>query len=810
MRLELHERERDDAIVTLAASLPASDAAVEVRYATRTGALARIDGAIAGAFDREHHAVVLAPCERERELTLEVERFALPTNGLPSRPDIRWTLMLRRGHERPQRYVDVRAFDAVPANGRATAHQELPLWGHSHLDVAWLWAYSDTKRKALRTFANALDLIERDPSFVFMQSQPQLYAFVENGDATLFGRVRERVREGRFSAQPAALWVEPDCNLISGESLLRQMIFAHRYCSDRFGLEPSIAWLPDTFGFPNTLPTLLAHGGIRYFATTKLQWNDTHRFPFTRFRWIGPDGSAVVSGMLDAYEGGPDAPRVLRARERREPLVIGYGDGGGGPTASQVHAAQAVGEWQPPQRWFERIEADALPEYRDELYLEYHRGTYTTHHDVKANNAMLERELAAAEERLAWCVAVRAPHDVMERLFPMLHEAWEIVLRNQFHDVLPGTSVRAAYVESLDEYARARELVEAVRKSCEAMLPRAARQDDDVEVRPSVDGDDVILDNGLVHARLNRKGALLELRTANGRNAVAQANLLAAYRDRPKKWEAWNLDAGYQKKRVPVRPAEGEVESDGLIARFDAAGSPLEMRVSLRAGEPFLRVDCAVDWRSEQIVLRLENWLTVASDRVLYGAPHGTIERVSGDPAKYEVPGQRFASAGDSKSGIALLTLDTYGWSARNLRRGGMQLGHSLLRSPRWPDPQSDRGEARLSWGFAPLDDRAPSTLEHLWEAFALPKRVRLFVPSARNVVVTAVKRAEDGDGLIVRVRECDGAGGEIRLRCGARMREVSAVDALERPVEAGAAIVAEEIVTTVPAFGLRSLRVRF
>ncbi|HET9030346.1 MAG TPA: glycoside hydrolase family 38 C-terminal domain-containing protein [Candidatus Aquilonibacter sp.] len=815
MRLPLRELERGNALVVLETALEPSDVPMRMRYRTRTGALLRLDGAVAGAFDREHTEVLVSPSAAERRVTLEVERRALPTNHLPSGDGWRWQLMLRRATQEPAHTIDVEPVAPATVAEPAT---DVALWGHSHLDVAWLWNYTETRRKAMRTFANALAVGEADPSFVFMQSQPQLYAYVEEQDAAFFARVVDAVREGRFDPSPAALWVEPDCNLISGESLLRQMLFAHRYCTSRFDRAPVLAWLPDTFGFPNTLPTLLAHADIPYFASTKLQWNDTTRFAHPQFRWRGPDGSEVLGAMLAAYEGSASSKRVATARERHEPLVIGYSDGGGGPTLAQVREAERIGSWQRPPQFFEtlRERADVLPVHDDELYLEYHRGTYTTHHDVKAANARIERMLRDVEERVAWCVAVRAPRDVVERLHAQIDAVWEIALRNQFHDVLPGTSVPSAYEESLAEYERAFAMLEFVRSSTEAMLPRAARsQRVPAPCRPVFDDGEYVFDNGIVHARVNENGALVHCSGPGAPNVIAQANLLAAYRDRPRKWEAWNVDAGYERHPARVRPVDRSATSDGLTVRFDAAGSPLTMQVSLIENEPFLRVDVAADWRSDRVLLRVENWLTVAPDRVRFGSPHGTVARAidSETPAgraRFEVPGQRFASAAEAERGMAIFTLDTYGWSTRRLSRGGTHIGHSLLRAPRWPDPLADRGDVALSWAFAPHGGAGTGALEHAWESYAMPPRVRLFTATDTSVLVVAVKPAVDGNGVIVRVRECDGEARPLRLRCGARMRGVCAVDALERTVEDEAAIEGEELVATIPGFGLRSYRVTF
>ena len=810
MRIALRETARTQALVSLEAALPASDGGVVLSYATRTGALARLDGVTVGAFDREHKALRVAASALERTLELTVELQALPTHHLPSGDGVRWKALVRRSHEEPSAFVDVAPADESSA---------LPLWGHAHLDVAWLWNYTQARRKAARTFANAIALMERDPDFVFVQSQPQLYAFVEADDPTLFERVRERVREGRFDASVAALWVESDGNLPSGESLLRQMLAARRYCVERFRVEPDIAWLPDTFGFARTFPTLLAHAGIVRFATTKLQWNDTTRFPHAQFVWRGPDGSEVTSAMLASYDGPLSSPRVRAAQLRGEPLVVGYGDGGGGPTLADMRAASDVGFWERPARWFERLESDRarLPVYDEELYLEYHRGTYTTHHDVKAANAGLERALAMVEEQLAWCAAVRAPREGVERLAAQLRDVWSIVLCNQFHDVLPGTSVREAFVEVMDEYERASAMLAQIHVSSTAMLPRASAPiAEPALVTPAFDGDDVVFDNGAVRARLTADGKLVELRVPNGSNVVTQANLLAAYHDKPKKWDAWNLDAGYERRRERIVPANGRVVEDAFeipyaIGKTTAA----TMRVSLRAGEPFLRVELAVDWNAEHRILRVENWLPLVSDVVTYGAPHGTVQRSArretpAQRARFEVPGQRFATATQAQSGLAILTLDTYGWSARTLRDGGLHLGHSLLRSPRWPDPRSESARADLTWAFMPHDGASVGTIEAAWERFAMEPRVRLFSSDDPAIAVVACKPADDGDGVIVRVRECDGTARSARVRVAARAREASPCDGLERPVDGFVRIEGEELLATIPAYGLRSFRVRF
>jgi alpha-mannosidase len=805
------------------ALLPPQRQATCISYRTRTGALLRVDGVAAGAYDREHHDVLVPPSDRERALTLEVELEALPTNGLPSGPGVIWWFLNAVSHQRPQMWVDIchPEVSKDPEQGAVSARDEgsaLPVIGHSHLDVAWLWTYEQTRRKAERTFAIACDLLDRDPQFRFAQSQPQLYRFVEEGDPELFKRVRTEVGTGRFDPDVAALWVESDCNLPSGESLLRQMLFANEYCMQRFGMSPSIAWLPDSFGFANTLPQLLAHAGIPSFATTKLQWNDTTRFPYPQFVWKGPDGSAVIGALIQSYDGGPYPWRIRTARERHEPLIVGYGDGGGGVTSKMLTEVREFGRWIRPREWFAQLEESRgdLPVHEDELYLEYHRGVYTTHHDVKFQNALLERALSEAEELVAWCDAVQAPAAATQQFGERMRAAWEIVLRNQFHDVLPGTSIEPVYADVAGEYIRAQELVAGVIGSAETILPHGRSSQMVAELCEPIHSDgDHIFDNGLLQARVRDDGTLAELRTSEGRNLCIEANVLATYRDRPRQWEAWNIDDGYQQTMRIHRGGNARIEGSGLAIDYEVGKSPAAIRFELRRNEPFLRVDLAIDWRERRTLLRVENRFALGAQSVTYGSPHGSIVRSAlrntpQERAKFEVPGQRFAFAGDAQGdGVAILSRDAYGWSAL-AAANEIALGHSLLRGTTWPDPGADLGEHYLSYAFAPFAGARIGRLERIWSHFAHEQRVRLFTCEDESVLVVACKPAEDRDGAIVRVRECDGSARAVRLRCGARMIAAHAVDALERPIEAPVAIDGEHLVFDLAPYQLRSFRVKF
>jgi alpha-mannosidase len=836
--------ENDDTILlyspdALSRHAPSSRA---LTYRTRTGALLRVAGVVRGAFDARHTTVVLAPHEHG-EVTLEVERSSLPTSGLPPGDGFRWRLLLARAAQTPQPFLtvepapDTRARDTrtkrppgapwtPPAPGTPPAPRNataggLALVGHAHLDVAWLWTYAEAARKAQRTFATAVRQLERDPAFVFTQSQPQLYAFVAERDPAFFERVRTLARAGRFDPSGAAMWVEPDCNLPSGESLLRQLAHGIRWMEEHTGVTPSVAWLPDTFGFPNTLPTLLVHAGIEAFGTTKLAWNDTTVFPYPRFIWEGPDGSRVFAAQIASIEGGLARKRVAAARRRGDLLLVGHGDGGGGADDADVAAAPAVGPWITLAAWFGRMRAAAsvkpLPIVRDELYLETHRGTLTTHHALKARHAGLEREIAHAESTLAWAQALHATPFFLDEARRQLAHVWQIVLRAQFHDVLPGTAIPEVFADVHREFDEAEALVAHVIASARSVLPRAPAPPPPAHVEPETRGrDGFVFDNGAFTARVRRDGTLAELRVAGGPNLVRRAARLALYVDRPKRYDAWNLDRDYRRRPRPVRVTGCEIVDGGLEFRYAFGDSLAVARYSAAAGEPFLRLDLGIDWRERHAILRLENELRFAATRLRFGSPHGAVERpahprTAAERAKFEAPGQRFARA-DARTaqGLAVLALDTYGWSAGRAR-GVTHLGHSLLRGPTWPDPGADRGEQTVSLAFAPFEALGMGELERLWERFAGASRleVPMFTSDDPAVLVTATKPADDGDGVVVRVRECDGAAREFTLRCGARARDVAGVDALERPVRARAALVDGALHGLLEPFEIRSFRVR-
>jgi len=790
-----------------------------VTYRSRNGALLRIGGVVCGAFDRKHTTFALPPGTRGT-IELDVERRSLPQTGLPPNDGPYWRYLLATAEQRPSRTI---AFDTrAPAHaGRSRdtddlrdVRDDLSMVGHSHLDVAWLWTYDEAIRKAARTFATAVRQLEATPSFVFTQTTPQLYDDVAAAEPELFERMRALARDGRLDTSGAALWVESDCNVPSGESLLRQLIFGIAYVEREFGTAPTVAWLPDSFGFANTLPTLLRHAGIGAFGTTKLGWNDTNVFPHPRFLWEGPDGSRVVAANVQSIQGGFAPRRVANARKRGDLLLVGYGDGGGGVPDDVLAQGVRRGPFTTLGAWFATLADGPLPVVRDELYLEQHRGVLTTHRDIKIRNAALERALGEAELALAWAVVLRATPFFVSEARKHIDRAWQLTLRAQFHDVLPGSAITQAYTSVREEYALAERLVDGVLRNARGALPAAPRREAVPDVAPQPGDAGYDLRNGRIAARVAPDGTLCELRLDGGPNLVSRALRLALYVDRPLLFDAWNLDRGYRKRPVRVRMTGVCADADGVEIAYAFGASAAVVRVSLGAHAVALTVEIAVAWNERHRILRLESDLAFAAERATFGSPHGTMARSPRprsrrERARFEACGQRFARVEHARGGVALLTPDSYGWSVDTRRTTA--LGHSLLRAPMWPDPDCDRGEHHFRFALRPFAELGLGALEAEWQTFANGSTagVPMFTSADPAVLVVATKLADDGDGIVVRARECDGAQRSAAIRSAVRAHAVEAVDARERAVPSDLRFEGESFVASFRPFEVRTFRVR-
>lgn len=353
----------------------------------------------------------------------------------------------------------------------ASAHQ-ISAIGHAHIDTAWLWPLERTQQKCIHTFATALRLMDMYPEYKFICSQAQQYAWVKEIAPRLYERIRQKVREGQWEIA-GSMWVEADCNITGGESLVRQILYGKRFWIQEFGVETTDLWLPDVFGYAACLPQILKKSGIRYFMTQKISWNQVNRFPHHTFLWQGIDGTRIFTHFppADTYNGNM-TPRELvyhvrnfreHDRATRALYIYGYGDGGGGPTMKMLEYARRLRDVEGMPRltlefardFFAKAEAEAkdLPVWVGELYLELHRGTYTTQARNKRHNRQCEYLLREAE----FLACVR-PDGLSHYPAEELERAWKLVLLNQFHDIIPGSSVNEVYRDSERDYAEVRSI----------------------------------------------------------------------------------------------------------------------------------------------------------------------------------------------------------------------------------------------------------------------------------------------------------------------------------------------------------------
>ena len=386
---------------------------------------------------------------------------------------------------------------------------KLVVSGQSHIDTAWLWPIRETQRKCGRTFATVLNLLDRYPEFTFMCSQPVQYEWVKKQYPELYARIKKRVKEGRWEIF-GAMWVESDCNVPSGEALVRQFLYGNRFFQKEFGVRSRTAWLPDAFGYAWSMPQILKKAQIDTFVTTKITWSRFTIFPYSVFQWEGADGTRVLGMMPPMNYNGNIHPKdcslqwsYFQQKERFEevPYPYGFGDGGGGPTMPMIENAKRLGnivgmpkvEMGRTQDSIDRMKTQCkfedLPVWNNELYLEFHRGCQTTQANTKRNNRKCELLMRQTEFLSSWALVTGGKYDQQR-----IYDAWKIVLTNQFHDILPGSSITEVYTQADKDYAEARALACSVR--ADALRQLAGKIDTSARK-----GDPLVVFNGLSWGR---------------------------------------------------------------------------------------------------------------------------------------------------------------------------------------------------------------------------------------------------------------------------------------------------------------------
>ncbi|MFF2378457.1 alpha-mannosidase [Streptomyces xiamenensis] len=752
---------------------------------------------------------------------------------------------------------------ALAAPARASAHR-LSAVGHAHIDSAWLWPLRETVRKVARTTANVVALMDEHPEFVFAMSQAQQLAWLKEHRPELFARVKKKIAAGTF-VPVGGMWVESDTNMVGGEAMARQFLYGKRFFLDEFGIETDGVWLPDSFGYTAAMPQLVKLSGSSWFLTQKISWSQTNAFPHHTFWWEGIDGTRVFTHFppIDTYNsdlGGAELARAARnyrekGRGTRSLAPFGHGDGGGGPTRQMLARARRLADLEgsprvrieEPSAFFDaaRAEYEDAPVWVGELYLELHRGTYTSQAKTKQGNRRAESLLREAELWAA-TAALRVPgytypYEDLERL-------WKTVLLHQFHDILPGSSIAWVHREARATYERVHGELAALAGAAQRALagdgadggadggagavtvfngapharggipaggaaPRPPRATPPVTVAERAGGG-FVLANGLLRVEIDHRGLLVSVRDGDGegvgREAIAPGragNLLQLHPDLPNHWDAWDIDAFYRHNTTDLTGFDefelAEADEDAATVRVTrgfGAGSAVRQRITLRSGARQVDLDTEIDWQESEKILKAAFPLDVKADHSAAETQFGHVFRpthtnTSWEAAKFEICAHRWLHVGEPGWGAALLNDSTYGHDVtREVRADGGQtttVRLSLLRAPRYPDPETDQGTHRLRYALAPGATLADAVREG--HALNLPERS---VPGSATVtplvsvapeapiVVEAVKLAEDRSGdVVVRLYESGGGRASGRLLAGFPLASATATDLLERPL---------------------------
>lgn len=762
--------------------------------------------------------------------------------------------------------------------------------GHAHIDVAWLWTLSQTRRKSERTFHTVIRLMEQFPDYHFTQSQPQLYQFVREDQPKLFDSIKQRVREGRWEPI-GGMWVEADCNLSGAESLARQFLLGRTFFREHFGVdaESPILWLPDVFGYAWALPQLIHQAGLKYFMTIKIGWSQYNRLPYDTFLWKGIDGTEILTHFSTVPDPGHFASTYNAMANAREALgtwknfqqkelqrdllmAYGYGDGGGGPTREMLENIEVMQEFPALPRvkqssakaFFEAIApltgSRMMPTWNGELYLEYHRGTYTTQSRNKRANRKSEFLLHDAEFIAAYASLVT------DYEYPAtgFRDAWRTVCLNQFHDIIPGSSIGAVYEDSQQQYAELAEHVIQIRAEALEALSEKLYGDVLVVNATSFTQRDLVFIPGDASRRLTRDGVLVASQTAesglwadlgelapysvialqatpddrpqtdihpqhlnptprhtsplvlennslrvefnkNGDitrifDKVANrevlppgevANQFQAFEDRPSEWDAWDIEIFYDDKMWPAEPATsiemieyGELRQTIEIKR-QILNSYYTQRISLHYNSPRLDFDTHIEWNERHILLKVAFPVNVLSPYATYDIQWGNVQRpthhnTSWDWARFETCAHKWVDLSEGNYGVSLLNDCKYG---HDIHDHVIRL--TLLRSPTRPDPTADFGEHHFKYSLYPHTGSWNEETQR--EAYLLndpilvyrsnvegsgsaehPSTLRsLLSVSAHNVIVETIKRAEDDDGIIVRLYESQRKRGPAELQAG-------------------------------------------
>ena len=693
--------------------------------------------------------------------------------------------------------------------------------GHAHIDLAWLWPLRETIRKGARTFSTVLSNMEKYPDYVFGASQPQLYAWMKEKYPKLYEKIKKRIESGRWEPQ-GGMWVEADTNVSSGEALVRQLIYGKNFFREEFGKDMKVLWLPDVFGYSAALPQILKKAGIDYFMTIKLSWSEYNKFPHHTFFWEGIDGTQVLSHMPpEGSYNSSAAPRAIVAAEKNFKdkgvseeclLLFGIGDGGGGPGEEHLERLKReknLNGLVPVKQeksidFFKRIEKDAFKykTWRGELYLEKHQGTYTTQARSKKFNRKMELALRELEyvSVLAWIEAKKEyPQSKIEMI-------WKEVLLYQFHDILPGSSIKRVYDESLERYEYLLKLTEDLtgeaydsllsenHKSCEAAVDTLSKGDNGTYIINSLSWDrkewlningnwtnvtvptmnekqffisnmekdkfkvsieDNQIENDILKAIFNEDGSLNSLfdKEFSRETLSGKGNIIIVYEEIG--GDAWDFSpVCYEKPQdcFKLKSSKAYLNGPKAIIKqiYEYNESILEQEIILTEGSRRVDFITKVDWKENGKMLRTSFPVNIYTNEVTCDIQFGNIKRsnndnTSWDIAKYEICAHKYVDLSENNYGVALLNDCKYGYRVK-----GNVLDLNLLRSTSFPGIEADQGIHEFTYSLYP---HGGSHIEGRVVQASYELNIPLNVISSKNIHLNGVKTSfikVDNENIII------------------------------------------------------------
>ena len=686
------------------------------------------------------------------------------------------------------------------------------LTGHSHIDMAWLWRIKHTREKAQRTFSTVLNLMEEYPEYTFMHSSPALYKFLKNDYPELYEKVKEKIKEGRWEAT-GGMWVESDSNISPGEFLIRQILFGKRFLKREFGIDAKVIWLPDAFGYTYSLPQIIKKSGMKYFATTKISWNEINRFPYDTFWWKGIDGTKILAHFITTpdennyfytYNGMVEPFTVKGIWDNYKQkdindellLVFGWGDGGGGPTYEMLENYRAIKEipdlakveMGKVEDYFDRLEKRILdknvPVWDNELYFELHRGTYTSQAFIKKANRKSEVAYHNAEFLNSLAKVLLSDFEYPQK---SLNEGWEILLLNQFHDILPGSSIREVYEDARKDYKKIKEIAYKEIEKAISIISKGIKTDEDsivvfntlpferselVELEKDKNvlikdippfgyktvtiseldksqGENITVKENYIENKyyiieFNEVGHIKRLYDKENKREVLKngklGNVLQAFEDKPYFFDAWDISPYFNEKikevkdLIDVKVLESTSLKGVLKFTWQFYDSTIEQKVIVYNHSRRIDFDTKINWEERQVLLKAAFPVDIRSTKATYNIQFGNIERsttnnTSWDMAQFEVPAQKWADLSEGNYGVSLLNDSKYGYDIKdNLMR------ITLLRSPIEPDETADRGEHTFTYSLLPHSGT--------WkESQVMKEAYKLNYP----VIVSKIRKNEEG-----------------------------------------------------------------